>query len=94
MSTPLLWKSSTKILNDATGPTEFVLPLSGISMLSIEGEDLQDPEADAALFDAIHEILDDDIGRIEIDLAINDGELALTLARHLDERLREAGHDS
>ena len=63
-------------------------------MLGIEGEDLQDPEAYAALFDAIHEILDDDIGRVEIDLAINDGELALTLARPLDERLREVGHDS
>ncbi|PSQ49101.1 hypothetical protein BRD12_05825, partial [Halobacteriales archaeon SW_12_67_38] len=80
-------------LNDATGPTEVVLPLGGVSMLDVEGEDFHDPEADAALFDAIRETLDDDIELVEMEMDINDEEFALTLARHLDERLREAGHE-
>ena len=75
-------------LNDATGPTEVVLPLGGVSMLDVEDEDFHDPEADAALFDAIRETLDDDIELVEMEMDINDEEFALTLARHLDERLR------
>ena len=80
-------------LNDATGPTEVVLPLGGVSMLDVEGEDFHDPEADAALFDAIRETLDDDIELVEMEMDINDEEFALTLARHLDELMREAGHE-
>ena len=80
-------------LNDATGPTEVVLPLGGVSMLDVEGEDFHDPEADAALFDAIRETLDDDIELVEMGMDINDEEFALTLVRHLDELMREAGHE-
>ena len=79
-------------LNDATGPTELVLPLGGVSMLDVEGEEFHDPEADTALFDAIRDTLDDTIELTEIETDINDEEFALTLARHLDERLRDAGH--
>ena len=80
-------------LNDAIGPTEVVLPLGGVSMLDVEGEDFHDPEADAALFDAIRETLDDDVELVEMEMDINDEEFALTLARHLDELMREAGHE-
>ena len=80
-------------LNDATGPTEVVLPLGGVSMLDVEDEDFHDPEADAALFDAIRETLDDDIELVEMGMDINDEEFALTLVRHLDELMREAGHE-
>ncbi|PSP69571.1 hypothetical protein BRC80_10925 [Halobacteriales archaeon QH_9_66_26] len=80
-------------LNDATGPTEVVLPLGGVSMLDVEDEDFHDPEADAALFDAIRETLDDDIELVEMEMDINDEEFALTLVRHLDELMREAGHE-
>ena len=80
-------------LNDAIGPTEVVLPLGGVSMLDVEGEDFHDPEADAALFDAIRETLDDDGELVEMEMDINDEEFALTLARHLDELMGEAGHE-
>ncbi|WP_123535999.1 Tm-1-like ATP-binding domain-containing protein [Halosimplex salinum] len=78
-------------LNDATGPTALALPLDGVSMLDVEGEDFHDPEADAALFDALRDHLDEGIELIEIDAAINDEEFARAIAERLDEYMREAG---
>jgi uncharacterized protein (UPF0261 family) len=78
-------------LNDATGPTAAVLPLGGVSMLDAEGEAFHDPEADAALFDALRDALDDGVELIEREAAINDDAFAETLAATLDEYMREAG---
>jgi len=72
-------------VNAATGPSAVVLPLGGVSMLDVEGEDFHDPEADAALFDAIREHLDDDVELVEVDADVNAEEFALTMARTLDE---------
>jgi uncharacterized protein (UPF0261 family) len=78
-------------LNGATGPTAMVLPLGGVSMLDVEGEDFYDPEADAELFDALRSHLDDDVELIERETDINDDAFAELLAETLDESMREAG---
>ncbi|MFB6140784.1 MAG: Tm-1-like ATP-binding domain-containing protein [Halosimplex sp.] len=78
-------------LNAATGPTALALPLGGVSMLDVEGEDFHDPEADAALFDALRENLDADVELLELEAAINDEAFARTIAEKLDEYMREAG---
>jgi uncharacterized protein (UPF0261 family) len=78
-------------LNAATGPTALALPVGGVSMLDVEGEDFYDPEADAALFDALRAGLDDDVELLESEVDINDEAFALLLAETLDEYMREAG---
>nr|WP_079977467.1 Tm-1-like ATP-binding domain-containing protein [Halococcus sediminicola] len=80
-----------KKLNEATGPTALVLPLGGVSMLAVEGEDFHDPEADEALFDALRESLDERIELLELETNINDEEFAQTIAEKLDEYMGEAG---
>jgi uncharacterized protein (UPF0261 family) len=77
--------------NGATGPTAVALPLGGVSMLDVEGEAFYDPEADAALFDALRDGLDDDVELIQREADINDESFAETLAATLDEYMREAG---
>ena len=78
-------------LNAATGPTTLALPLRGVSMLAVEGEDFYDPEADAALFDALRETVDDDVDLLELDTDVNDEAFAEAIAERLHEHLREAG---
>jgi len=78
-------------LNAATGPTALALPLKGVSMLDVEGEDFYDPEADAALFDALRETVDDGVELLELDTDINDEAFAEAIAERLHEHLREAG---
>ncbi|MDS0281079.1 Tm-1-like ATP-binding domain-containing protein [Haloarcula onubensis] len=78
-------------LNDATGPTAMVLPLGGVSMLDVAGEDFHDPEADGALFDALREGLDDDVELVEREEEINDEAFAAALAETFDEYMRDAG---
>lgn len=74
-------------LNAATGPTVVVLPLKGVSMIDAEGKPFYDPEADAALFDALRRNLRPDIRLIEVENHINDREFALTMAKTLEELL-------
>ena len=76
-------------LNAATGPTALALPLDGVSMLSVEGEDFYAPEADDALFEALREHLDDDVELIEVDADVNDDRFARTIAETLDEYVSE-----
>jgi len=78
-------------LDAATGPTALALPLGGVSMLDVEGEDFYDPEADAALFDALREQLDDDVELIERDTDLNDEAFAHAIAARLDEYMQAAG---
>ncbi|WP_411963975.1 Tm-1-like ATP-binding domain-containing protein [Haloferax sp. YSMS24] len=77
-------------LNAATGPTALALPLGGVSLLDVEGEDFYDPEADQALFDALKATLDDHVELIEVDTDINDDGFAETMAAKLDEYMRAA----
>ena len=76
-------------LNAATGPTALALPLGGVSMLDVEGEEFHDPEADRALFDALRRGIDDDVELLEMDTDLNDGEFARAIAAKLDEYMRE-----
>jgi uncharacterized protein (UPF0261 family) len=78
-------------LNAATGPTALALPLKGVSMLDVEGEDFYDSEADAALFDALRETVDDDVDLLELDTDVNDEAFAEAVAERLHEFMRETG---
>jgi uncharacterized protein (UPF0261 family) len=78
-------------LNAATGPTALALPLGGVSMLDAEGEDFWDPEADAALFDALRAGVSDDVEVLEFDTDINDDRFAEALAETLHEYMQATG---
>ncbi|ELY61027.1 Tm-1-like ATP-binding domain-containing protein [Natronococcus jeotgali] len=78
-------------LNAADGPTALALPLEGVSAIDIEGEDFHDPEADAALFEALRSTLDDDVELIELEADLNDDAVATALADTLDEYMRATG---
>jgi hypothetical protein len=47
-----------KKLNACSGPVEFLLPLEGVSSISVEGAVFHDSEADAALFEALLETVE------------------------------------
>jgi uncharacterized protein (UPF0261 family) len=79
-------------LNAATGPTALALPLGGVSMLDVEGEDFYDPEADAALFDALRDSVGDDVELLEFDTDINDEAFAEALVETLHQYMQETGH--
>jgi len=78
-------------LNAATGPTALALPLDGVSMLDVAGEEFHDPEADAALFDSLRGGVDEGVEVIEVDADVNDDAFAETVAAKLDGYMREAG---
>lgn len=78
-------------LNAATGPTALALPLSGVSMIDVEGEDFHDPDADAVLFDSLRNHLDDDVELLERDVAINDDAFARMLVDEIDEYMHATG---
>jgi uncharacterized protein (UPF0261 family) len=78
-------------LSAATGPTALYLPLGGVSALDVAGEDFHDPEADAALFDALREAVGPDVDVVEVETDVNDESFALAAAERLDEMLRAAG---
>ena len=78
-------------LNAATGQTALALPLGGVSMLDVEGEDFHDPDADTALFDALRATIDDDIDLMEMETDINDDAFAEAMAETLDEYMQAAG---
>lgn len=65
-------------LNQMQGPVRFLLPLKGVSALDAAGREFHDPEANAALFNAIKQgwksIEDHEL--IEIDAHINDIDFA------------------
>jgi len=78
-------------LNAATGPTALALPLRGVSMIDVEGEDFYEPEADEALFDALRAGIDEDVELLELETDINDDAFAEAIAAKLDEYMRAAG---
>jgi uncharacterized protein (UPF0261 family) len=75
-------------LNDASGPVAMYLPLAGVSMIDVAGEDFYDPAADEALFEAIREHLDPDVDLVEMETDINDDDFALAMADKLDDLMR------
>lgn len=67
----------------STGPTSVLLPLKGISDLDIEGGEFYDPEANAALFDAIRNSVSSSVEVIEMDVHLYDPAFAEALAEKL-----------
>lgn len=69
-------------LNRMQGPVRFLLPLRGVSAIDAPGQPFHDPDADAALFDAIRTAWVEAPNRrlVELDLHINDPLFAAALA--------------
>ncbi|SDS14330.1 Tm-1-like ATP-binding domain-containing protein [Microlunatus soli] len=64
-------------VSSTSAPATVVLPLRGISAVSVEGGPFHDPEADRALFDSIRTGLDRDrVDLVEVDTDINDPTVA------------------
>jgi uncharacterized protein (UPF0261 family) len=61
-------------LNTCNGPVEFLLPLRGLSAIDVEGAPFYDPDADAALFQALYDtVIQTDSRQLHtVDAAIND----------------------
>jgi uncharacterized protein (UPF0261 family) len=73
----------------ATGPTALFIPLAGVSVIDAPGQPFHDPEADAALFEALRHGLDGTaVEVIEMPCNINDPEFAAAMAAKLDEFVR------
>ena len=68
-------------LSRMAGPTRFLLPLGGVSMIDAPGRPFHDPDADAALFAAIREtfVPGPDRRLVETPYAINDPDFAAAL---------------
>jgi uncharacterized protein (UPF0261 family) len=72
-------------LNRMAGPVRFLLPLGGVSALDAPGQPFWDPEADAALFDALRrDVRQTDRRRlVEVPAHINDPAFAAEAVRQL-----------
>lgn len=75
-------------LSQATGPTTLFIPLKGVSMIDAEGQPFHDPEADAALFQAIRDNLGANVTLVELDMNVNDDAFADALANQLLQDLK------
>lgn len=72
-------------LSASTGPAALFLPLRGISAIAVENGPFHDPDADAALFDAIRSNLDRDrVELLELDLDVNDPAFTTAMVTKLD----------
>ena len=75
-------------LSAATGPVSLFVPLGGVSMIDAEGQPFHDPEADAALFEALRDGLEgSSVELIEMDNNVNDDPFAVALVDKLDSYL-------
>ena len=79
----LLGEIVARKLNQASAPTTLFLPLRGVSALDTPGKQFHDPEADAALFDAIRRTVGPAVTLVELDLHINDPAFADAMAEQL-----------
>ena len=68
-------------LNACAGPVRFVIPEGGVSMLDAPGQPFHDPDADAALFEALERDLVQDANRhlVRLPHHVNDPEFAQAL---------------
>lgn len=69
--------------NESGGPVAILLPLKGVSMLDSPGDRFWDPEADAACFETIKELVRTDIPVHELAYNINDPEFSGAVANTL-----------
>jgi uncharacterized protein (UPF0261 family) len=71
-------------LNAATGPVTLCIPTGGLSALSLPGAVFHDPEADAALFEALEAELEPRVEVVRLEADINDPTVAVAMAERLD----------
>src|SRR5215203_80760 len=67
-------------INQARGPVTLFIPLRGVSSIAVSGQVFHDPEADAALVNALREHIGDWVDVRELDTDINDPAFALAMA--------------
>ena len=84
-----LGKILAEKVNAYTAPVSVLLPTKAISIISAEGQSFHDPEADAALFDAIRKNLADKVELIEVDAEINAPEFSSACAQALLKNLNQ-----
>jgi uncharacterized protein (UPF0261 family) len=84
-----LGKIIAEKLNRAKGPTIFMMPMKGVSLIDREGQPFYDAEADAALLKSLERNLSDTVRLIEMDTDINDEEFATKAANLLLENLEK-----
>jgi uncharacterized protein (UPF0261 family) len=84
-----LGKIIAEKLNRAKGPTIFMMPKKGLSLVDTEGQPFYDAEADAAFLKSLKRNLSDKVKLIEMDTDINDEEFATRAANLLLENLRK-----
>jgi uncharacterized protein (UPF0261 family) len=70
-------------LSRAKGPTVLMIPRKGVSSIDVEGKVFYDPDADAALFDALRSGVSPDVVVVEMDTDINSSEFATEAANRL-----------
>lgn len=75
-------------LNSYSAPVTVLLPRLAVSVISAAGQPFHDPEADAALFDALTDELRDDIEVRSMDCEINDPAFAKACAEALLKNLK------
>jgi uncharacterized protein (UPF0261 family) len=75
-------------LNAATGPTTVFIPRGGLSMIDVPGGAFHDPDADAALFDALLTDLGPSVEVVDLPVDINDPTFGPAMADRLDALLR------
>ena len=75
-------------LNAATGPTALLIPERGFSQISVEGMPFHDPEADAALIEALTADLDPAVVVEHFDTDINDPAVADAAAAQIETWLK------
>lgn len=72
-------------LSAARGPVTLFVPRGGVSLIDVPGQPFHDPEADAALFEAIHANVQGAVEIQERDTHINDPVFARSMADKLHE---------
>jgi uncharacterized protein (UPF0261 family) len=78
-------------LSAAAGPVSLFVPLAGVSMIDAPGQPFHDPEADAALFDALRSGLGSNVELVELDMNVNDDAFADAMVERLDAYVKGSG---
>ncbi len=78
-------------LSAAQGPVALFVPLGGVSMIDVEGAPFHDPEADAALFEALRSGLGDNVELVEREEDINAEAFADAMVDKLDAYVKGSG---
>ena len=82
-------------LNRSIGPVRFLLPLGGVSLLDAPGQAFHDPEADAALFEAIESTVQQTDQRqvLRVPHGINSPEFSSEVVRHFHDISKGRSHE-